>query len=53
MPAGLSGNRSLRVARITGVEHQSPQALWIENGRVVWHASHWDITPEALAEATA
>ncbi len=39
------------VAAVTGIEHESPQALWIRDGRVVWHASHFDITAQALAEA--
>ncbi|MDF2455450.1 MAG: hypothetical protein K0R51_1443 [Cytophagaceae bacterium] len=31
------------------VEHQSPQALVIKNGRCVYHASHYDIRyPELL-----
>ena len=24
-----------------GVRHESPQALLLRDGRVVWHASHW------------
>ncbi len=32
----------------TGVRHESPQAFYIENGTVVWHASHFSITKEAL-----
>src|SRR5919201_24855 len=34
-----------------GVRHQSPQALLIKDGRVVWHASHWSITSESLRDA--
>jgi bacillithiol system protein YtxJ len=34
-----------------GVRHESPQALLIKDGRVLWHASHWRITPESLKEA--
>lgn len=33
----------------TGVRHQSPQALILRNGEVVYSASHYSITPEALA----
>lgn len=40
------------VATLTGVRHESPQVLLIQEGRVVWHASHWQITVEALEEAT-
>ncbi len=40
---------SLWVAAESGVEHQSPQALWIRDGRVAWSASHFKITQAALA----
>jgi bacillithiol system protein YtxJ len=33
------------------VEHQSPQALFVRDGKVVWHASHGGITRKALAAA--
>jgi len=39
------------IARRTGVGHESPQAIWIRDGAVAWHASHWDITVNALTEA--
>jgi monothiol bacilliredoxin len=39
------------VAERLGVRHESPQALLIKDGRVVWHASHWSITSEALVAA--
>ena len=39
------------VARRTGIGHESPQAIWIRDGAVAWHASHWDITVNALTEA--
>jgi bacillithiol system protein YtxJ len=42
---------SKRVAERTGVAHESPQALWIRKGRVGWHASHLDVTVEALTRA--
>lgn len=47
------GQRALarRIAETTGVTHRSPQALWIVGGRVAWHASHFDITEDALARA--
>lgn len=40
---------SNRVAERTGVRHESPQALLVENGVVRWHRSHWDITEKSLA----
>lgn len=36
-----------------GVRHESPQALLISNGESVWHASHWEITEEAIDAARA
>jgi bacillithiol system protein YtxJ len=42
---------SRHVAAATGVTHESPQALFVEGGRVVWHASHGWITRQALAAA--
>ena len=40
------------IADATGVTHESPQALWIEDGVVAWHDSHGAITRASLAEAT-
>ncbi len=37
----------------TGIPHESPQAFWIVDGQVAWHASHFDISKTALADATA
>jgi bacillithiol system protein YtxJ len=34
-----------------GVTHESPQVIVLRNGQVVWHASHFDITAAAVAEA--
>lgn len=42
---------SAKVAVDTGVVHQSPQILLFSGGQVVWHASHWSITTQAMAEA--
>lgn len=33
------------------IEHQSPQAILVRNGRELWNASHYDITAEALEQA--
>jgi bacillithiol system protein YtxJ len=45
---------SQRIAADTGVEHESPQALLIgPRQKVLWHASHYDVTAESLAEALA
>jgi bacillithiol system protein YtxJ len=46
-------NRKLSnaIAARFSIRHESPQALLIKDGRVVWHASHWSITPESLGDA--
>lgn len=36
-----------------GIKHESPQVLLFHNGEVVWHASHGNITGEALSEQLA
>lgn len=41
------------LARWTGVRHQSPQAIVVAGGQIVWHASHERVTAEALAEHAA
>lgn len=38
------------IADRVGVRHESPQVLVLRNGKVTWHASHFDITAAALAE---
>jgi bacillithiol system protein YtxJ len=35
----------------TGIRHESPQALLIVDGRVVWHASHFRVTGRAISAA--
>lgn len=40
---------SAEIARITSVRHESPQVLLLKNGHVVWYASHYGVTVEALA----
>ena len=42
---------SLEIATRTGVEHQSPQAIILRNGKAVWSASHWRITSAAVEQA--
>ena len=42
---------SLAVAERTGVRHESPQAILLDGGRPIWHASHRDVTAAAVAEA--
>jgi bacillithiol system protein YtxJ len=44
---------SNRIASETGVRHESPQAMVLFRGRAVYHASHYDIDPDALRDAVA
>jgi len=37
----------------TGVRHESPQALILRDGRVVWSATHWNVTADAVTGALA
>ena len=39
------------VAARLGVRHETPQALLIRNSRVVWAASHFRVTAEAVQKA--
>jgi bacillithiol system protein YtxJ len=42
---------STAVAKRLGVRHETPQALLIRQGRVVWSASHFRVTVGALEAA--
>lgn len=42
---------SAALAAVTGVRHESPQALLLHRGAVRWHASHGAITAARLAAA--
>ncbi|HEX8351569.1 MAG TPA: bacillithiol system redox-active protein YtxJ [Pyrinomonadaceae bacterium] len=42
---------SREVEERTGVRHETPQALVIRNGQVVWNASHFDITADVVEQA--
>lgn len=42
---------SREIATRTGVQHETPQALVLRGGEVVWSASHFDITTEAVEGA--
>jgi bacillithiol system protein YtxJ len=35
----------------TEVEHHSPQAIVLRNGKAVWNASHWKVKADAVEEA--
>lgn len=42
---------SNEVASKLQLEHASPQAILVRNGREVWNASHFNITSSSLEEA--
>jgi bacillithiol system protein YtxJ len=44
---------SAEVSRRSGVKHESPQALLLLGGKVIWSASHWSISRESLEAALA
>jgi bacillithiol system protein YtxJ len=39
------------LARLTGVQHASPQAILVKEGKAVWHESHWQIDQKAFRQA--
>ena len=42
---------STEIENRLGVAHESPQVIVLSNGQVVWNASHFSITAEAVAAA--
>lgn len=42
---------SNHVAQQLGVKHESPQLLLVQEGRVLWHGSHSDVTAQNMKEA--
>lgn len=44
---------STEIASRFGVRHESPQVLVVRDGRVLWKASHFRVTAEAVAQAVA
>lgn len=40
-----------QIAEETGIEHESPQALLVKDGEVLWNESHAAITAEVLQTA--
>ena len=58
LPAGVVTVQTDRpvsnhIAKRTGVRHATPQAMLVQGGEVLWHASHGAITEDRLAEAEA
>lgn len=46
----LSSELARTIAAETGVRHESPQVLVLDEGRVAWHASHSRVTLNAIEE---
>ena len=42
---------SKKIETITGIRHESPQAILLENGTVTWHDSHYHITAQEIKQA--
>jgi bacillithiol system protein YtxJ len=42
---------SNHIAENFQIKHESPQAILFKNSKPVWHASHWKITYDSLAQA--
>jgi bacillithiol system protein YtxJ len=42
---------STEIENRLGVAHESPQVIVLRNGQVVWNASHFKITVDAVTEA--
>lgn len=39
---------SAAIAEKTGIRHESPQAIILKNEKVVYHASHYDVTAQEV-----
>jgi len=46
-----SRDASNELARLVGVQHESPQAIIVRNGRAIWNDSHLAIKSQKLADA--
>ncbi len=42
---------SNEIARLLGVEHESPQAILVRKGQAIWHDSHLALKSDALKAA--
>lgn len=47
----LARDISNEIASRLNIEHESPQAILVRDGKAVWNASHRKITSQTLAEA--
>ena len=44
---------SNEIAQKTGIRHESPQAIVLKDGKVSYHASHYDITAQDLSKVSS
>ncbi|MBI1760802.1 MAG: bacillithiol system redox-active protein YtxJ [Acidobacteria bacterium] len=42
-----------QLERVTGIQHESPQAILVRNGRAVWDESHLAIKSDRLLKAVS
>ena len=42
---------SRAVETVTGIRHESPQAIILRNGKAAWSASHYDIKADTVTQA--
>jgi bacillithiol system protein YtxJ len=40
------------IADTYSIRHESPQVFLFQNGKPIWHTSHWNITKEQLQKTT-
>lgn len=51
LPVQASRSLSTALSQKFGIRHESPQALVIDRGEVVWHGSHFRATATSIAAA--
>ena len=51
LPVQASRALSIELAQRFAIRHESPQALVIDHGEVVWHGSHFRATADSIAAA--
>jgi bacillithiol system protein YtxJ len=47
----VSRELSNEIEKRTGIDHHTPQAILIKDGRPVWSATHWNITADSVKQA--
>jgi bacillithiol system protein YtxJ len=53
LPVQASRALSTELAKRFGIRHESPQALVIDHGAVVWHGSHYRASADSVRAALA